>query len=45
MNCVKSVCDNFEFMPDNVKEDLLLLGDSRFSENKNKFILEVTISI
>ena len=45
MNCVKSVCDNFEFMPDNVKEDLLLLGDSRFNENKNKFILEVTISI
>ena len=45
MNCVKSVCDNFEFMHDNVKEDLLLLGDSRFNENKNKFILEVTVSI
>ena len=28
-------------MPDNVKEDLLLFGDSRFDENKN--ILEANI--
>ena len=42
MNCVKSVYDNFELMPDNVKKDLLLFGDSRFDEINNKFILEVT---
>ena len=31
-------------MPENAKEDLLLFGDSRFAENKNKVILEATIS-
>ena len=41
---VKSVCDNFESMPDNEKKDLLLFGDSRFDENKNENILETTIS-
>ena len=40
MNSVKSVFDNSESMPDNVRKDLLLLGDSRFDENKNKVILE-----
>ena len=44
MNSVKPVCNNFESMPDNVKKDLLLFGDSRFDENKNKVILEATIS-
>ena len=44
MNSVKSVCDNFESMPDNVKKDLLSFGHSRFDENKNKVILEATIS-
>ena len=44
MNSVKPVCDNFESMPDNVKKDLLLFGDSRFDENKNKVILEATKS-
>ena len=44
MNSVKSICDNFESMPDNVKEDLLLYGDSRFDENKNKVILKVTLN-
>ena len=46
MNSVKSVCDNFESMPDNVnvKKDLPLFSDSRFDENKNKVILEATIS-
>ena len=39
MNSVKSICDNFDSMSDNVKEDLLLYGDSRFDENKNKVIL------
>ena len=31
-------------MPDNNKKDVLLYGDSRFGENKNKFILKVTIN-
>ena len=31
-------------MPGNVKKDLLLFGDSRFDKNKNKVILEATIS-
>ena len=44
MNSVKSVCDNYDSMPDNVKKDLLLIGDSRFDENNNKIILEATIS-
>ena len=44
MNSVKSVCDNFESIPDNVKKDLILFGDTRFDENKNKVILETTIS-
>ena len=43
MNSVKSVCVNFESMPDNVKKDLLSFGDSRFDENKDKVILEATI--
>ena len=29
---------------DNVKEDLLLYGDTRFDENKNKIILKATIN-
>ena len=28
MNSVKFICDNFGSMSDNVKEDLLLYGDS-----------------
>lgn len=31
-------------MPDTVKKDLLVFGDSQFDENKNKFILEATQS-
>ena len=31
-------------MPDNVKNNLLLFCDSQFDENKNKVILEATIS-
>ena len=31
-------------MSDNVKEDLLLYGDWRFDENKNKVILKATIN-
>ena len=44
MNSVKSICDNFDSMSDNVKEDLLLSGDSRFDENKNKVVLKATIN-
>ena len=44
MSSVKSVCHNFESMSDNDKKDVLLYGDSRFDENKNKFILEATIN-
>ena len=44
MNSVKFICDNFDSMSDNVKEDLLLHGDSRFVENKNKVILKATIN-
>ena len=36
MNSVKSICDNFDSMSENVKEDLLSYGDSRFDKNKNK---------
>ena len=43
MNSVKSICDNFDSMSDNVKEDLLLYDDSRFDENKNK-VLKATIN-
>ena len=38
MNSVKSVCDNFESMSDNVKKNVLLYGDFRFDEFKNRFI-------
>ena len=44
MNSVKSVCDNFESMSDNIKKNVLLYGDSRFDEVKNRFILEATIT-
>ena len=39
MNSVKSVCGNFESIPENVKKDLLSFGDSRFDGNKNKVII------
>ena len=44
MNNVKSICNNFNSMSDNVKEDLLFYGDSRFDENKNKVILKATMN-
>ena len=44
MNSVKFACDNFESMSDNVKKNVLLYGDSRFDEFKNRFILEATIT-
>ena len=44
MNSIKSVFQNFEFLSENNKKDLLLFGDSRFSKNKNKVILEATLT-
>ena len=44
MNSVKSVFQNFEFLSENNKKDLLLFGDSRFDENKKKVILETTLT-
>ena len=43
MSNVKSVCHDFESMPDNNKKGVLY-GDSSFDENKNQFILEATIN-
>ena len=44
INSVKSILENFESLSDNVKKDILLYGDSRLDGNKNKFILEVTLT-
>ena len=44
MNSVNSVVQNFEFMSEISKKDLLLLGDPRFDENKNNVILEATLT-
>ena len=43
MNSLKSVCDDFETIPDNVKKNVLLYGDSGFGECENRFIFEATI--
>ena len=45
INSVKSICDNFDSMRDNVKEDLLLFGDSWFDGNKNKVIREANYNL
>ena len=44
INSVKSVFDNFDSLSDNEKRDVLLYGDPRFDTNKNKLILESTIT-
>ena len=44
MNSVKSIIPNFESLTDNNRIDILLYGDSRFDENKNKIILKATIN-
>ena len=44
MNIIKSVIPNSESLTDNGSIDILLYGDSRFDENKNKIILEATIN-
>ena len=40
---VKSISGNFNSLSDNVKKDVLLSGDPWLDENKNQFILEVTL--
>ena len=44
MHSLKSVLDHFESLSDNDKKGILLYGDSRYDNNKNKFILEVTLN-
>ena len=44
MNSVKSVSEIFNSLSDNVKKDVLLYEDPRLDENKNKSILEATLS-
>ena len=44
MNSVKSVLQNLELLCQNNKKDLILFGDSRFDEAKNKVILETTLT-
>ena len=44
INSVKSVFYNFDSLSDNEKRDTLLYGDLRFDTNKNKLILESTIT-
>ena len=44
MNSVKSILENHESFFDNVKQDKLLYSDSRLDGNKNKFILEATLT-
>ena len=44
MNSVNRVVQNFELISENNKKDLLLFGDPRFDEKKNKAILETTLT-
>ena len=44
MNSVNSVLDDFESFSDIDKKDILLYGDPRLVNNKNKIILEATLN-
>ena len=44
MNSVKSILESFQYLPENVKKDILLYGESRLDGNKNKFILEAPLT-
>ena len=44
MNSVNSVFHNFESLSDRNKKKVLLYGDFRFDENKNKLIFEANIT-
>ena len=43
-NLVKSICKNSESITDNNKTFFLLYGDSRFDENKNKIMLQSSLT-
>ena len=44
MNSVKSILENSESLSDNIKKNILSYGNSRLDRNKNKFILEATLT-
>ena len=44
MNKVNQVDENFSYLSDDNKVNLLLYGDSRFDDNKNNFILSAPIT-
>ena len=44
MNSVKSVLVNFESLSNNIKKEVVLYGDSRLDNNKNRLILEATLN-
>ena len=44
MNSVKSILECFESLSDNVKKYILLYGESCQNGNKNKFILQATLT-
>ena len=44
INRLKSAFDNFESLSDDDKKLILLYGDSRLDNNKNKFILKATFN-
>ena len=44
MNSVKSILENFESLPDNVKKDIILYGGSRLDGNKDEFIIKATLT-
>ena len=44
MNSVKSVLVQFESLSNNIKKEVVLYGDSRLDNNKNRLILEATLN-
>ena len=44
MNSVNSVLDDFQSFSDIDKKNILLYGDPRLDNNKNKIILEATLN-
>ena len=44
MNSVVSVLSDFESLSNNTKKDVLLYGEPSLDQNKNKFILEATLT-
>ena len=44
LHSVVSVLSDFESLSDNTKKDVLLYGEPSLDQNKNKFILEATLT-